>query len=205
LIQGLKAVQFAGSGHFQDNAYRIPLAGNRVLLLLQVQDENVIDGVVRRCECHPLYNDTTACIDRIRSVYFDLRRPMNDHSLMLYLLGKPKIVLSGQLQPDLLVKAQGLLFYLALERRLHSRTSLAALLWSDMSEEKARANLRTAISRLRPLFSPYLTVSRSAIGLSDEADVWVDAIEFEKELSGSATMEKRSALDLYHGDLLTDF
>ncbi|NCC32400.1 MAG: NACHT domain-containing protein, partial [Chloroflexia bacterium] len=122
------------------------------------------------------------------------------HKLKLYLLGKPNIVLNGRPCSDLLVKAQALLFYLALEPGLHSRAALAALLWSEMPEEKARGNLRTAVSRLKPEFGVYLHITRNAIALIRE-QVWVDAIQFEQQLKGAT---QRAALELYRGDLLAD-
>ncbi|MCB8985561.1 MAG: tetratricopeptide repeat protein [Ardenticatenaceae bacterium] len=128
---------------------------------------------------------------------------MADDTLKLFLLGKPKIVVHGRSHPDLLAKAQALLFYLAVEPEAHSRAALAALLWSEMPEEKARGNLRTAVSRLKPQFGPYLHITRSALALTNKK-VWVDAAEFERGLSAAALPERRAALDLYRGDLLAD-
>ncbi len=128
---------------------------------------------------------------------------MDGETLKLFLLGKPKIVVNGRSPTGLLAKAQALLFYLALEPGAHSRAALAALLWSEMPEEKARGNLRTAVSRLKPQFNDYLHVTRSAITLTDDK-VWVDATEFERGLRGLALAERRAALDLYRGDLLAD-
>ncbi len=130
---------------------------------------------------------------------------MDDHKLQLYLLGKPRIVLAGELQSDLLLKAQGLLFYLALQRRSHSRTALAGLMWSEMPDANARANLRTALSRLRPQFREFLTVTRSEVSWAEGCDAWVDVVAFEKGLRGAAAQSQRTALAWYRGDLLTDF
>jgi DNA-binding SARP family transcriptional activator len=47
------------------------------------------------------------------------------------------------------IKAKALLIYLAVTGKSHSRSALAALLWSDMPDTGARANLRVALSALR--------------------------------------------------------
>ena len=129
---------------------------------------------------------------------------MNDHKLKLYLLGKPQIVLAGQLQQGLLLKAQALLFYLALEPTVHSRETLATLLWSEMPDEKARANLRTALSRLRPQFQGFLTATRTTVALAEGCDIWVDAVAFAAGLQQTPRQVQRATLDLYRNDLLLD-
>ena len=47
-------------------------------------------------------------------------------------------------------KAQALLAYLAVERaRPHTREQLATMLWADTGDERARHNLRQALSKIR--------------------------------------------------------
>src|SRR5215217_3164586 len=60
-------------------------------------------------------------------------------------------------------KAQALLCYLAATGRPQSRSALAALLWGEMPDEDARANLRQALTRLRPLVGDHLTIARDAV------------------------------------------
>lgn len=129
---------------------------------------------------------------------------MNDATLKLYLLGKPHIELDGRPYTGLLAKAQALLYYLALEPGRHSRAALATLLWSEMPEERARGNLRTAMSRLQPHFGPFLQVTRSVIGLAEDAPVWVDALEFERGVVAPDPATQQAALALYRGELLAD-
>ena len=60
-------------------------------------------------------------------------------------------------------KAQALLYYLAVTGTSHSRAALAGLLWADMPEEDARTNLRQALTSLRRLVGPHLTITRQAV------------------------------------------
>ena len=54
-------------------------------------------------------------------------------------------------------KIQGLLGYLAVESaRPHSREQVAALLWSDTGDERARHNLRQALSKIRRAYGPLI-------------------------------------------------
>jgi DNA-binding SARP family transcriptional activator len=90
--------------------------------------------------------------------------------LTLYLLGPPEIHLDGDpvsgLHSD---KVRALLFYLAVERELHRRESLAGLLWPDYPERSARTNLSNALSHLRTALDdrtqpiPFLHVDRQTI------------------------------------------
>ena len=55
-------------------------------------------------------------------------------------------------------KIQALLGYLAVESaRPHSREQLAALLWSETGDERARHNLRQALSKIRRAYGPLIS------------------------------------------------
>ena len=100
-------------------------------------------------------------------------------------------------------KALALLAYLAVENKsTHSREHLATLLWGRTGEERARHNLRQALSRIRACCESLLLVDGDSIGI-DAKSCAVDVIEFE-ELSGSSDPEGlRRSLAAYGGDLLT--
>ena len=51
-------------------------------------------------------------------------------------------------------KALALLIYLAVTKRPHSREALAGLLWGEMPDASAKANLRKILAALRELL-PY--------------------------------------------------
>ncbi len=117
-------------------------------------------------------------------------------TLELRLLGTPVVLCDGQELALATRKALALLAYLALEGQT-ARGVLANALWSEMSEDAARTNLRKEVFRLRetPLREA-LTVSSSSLELSP--DVIVDAKRFLA--LGAANDE--AALELYSGALL---
>jgi len=70
-------------------------------------------------------------------------------SLTIRLLGIPEIHLGEQPLSFRTRKVLALLAYLAVERRMHSRESLMALLWPESPSNSAAASLRVTLSRLR--------------------------------------------------------
>jgi DNA-binding SARP family transcriptional activator len=135
-------------------------------------------------------------------------------TLQLQLFGAPEIRLDGVTYPGLAAKTQALLFYLAMTRRPHLRTALAALLWADMPEKDARGNLRKAIQQLQEKFSDYLSVDYHSVGLSADARCWVDAVEFLSASGGpgpggagptNAASNCLRAVQLYDGEFLAGF
>ena len=81
-------------------------------------------------------------------------------------------------------KIRALLAYLAAEAdRLHARTHLATLLWSEWDEAAARANLRKSLFRLRKTLGEtaesLLTITRSSVQLHSETAV-IDVLRFEQ-------------------------
>lgn len=69
-------------------------------------------------------------------------------------------------------KAAALLAYLAMERGRHTRSTLAALLWSEHTDDHARTSLRQAVAKIRHAVGPVLV--DDAGGLSLDADVVCD-------------------------------
>jgi len=129
--------------------------------------------------------------------------------LQLYLLGAPRIDLDSRPLTALTsVKAQALLFYLAATGQAHARAALAALLWGDVPEELARANLRKALQALRQHLGPFLHAERDAVSLAPDAACWVDVAALEAALHEAADggdEHLRYAIDLYRGDFLEGF
>ncbi|NJK46716.1 MAG: hypothetical protein HC933_22895, partial [Pleurocapsa sp. SU_196_0] len=116
--------------------------------------------------------------------------------LELRLLGAPAVLLDGEAVALATRKALALLAYLALEG-VTPRGKLADVLWSDMSEDAARNNLRKELFRLRetPLRDA-LQVSATKLELSPE--VSVDAVRFVH----ASAIRDESALSMYSGALL---
>lgn len=129
--------------------------------------------------------------------------------LQLYLLGSPQIIHKQRLLTELTSsKAQALLYYLAVTGRPHTRAALAALLWGNVSDTAARANLRKALQQLREHLAPWFSINRDSVALAHEATIWVDVSQFDgatRSESGAAMDRLRQAIDLYRGDFLQGF
>jgi len=99
-------------------------------------------------------------------------------------------------------KAQALLAYLAVERaRPHTREHLATLLWADTGDERARHNLRQALSKIRRLCDCVVQASGDCLAIDPSACA-VDVMEFEELASSNDPDELQRCLDLYRGELL---
>lgn len=100
-----------------------------------------------------------------------------------------------------------LLAYLALEPRAHTRESLADLLWPELGEHDAKANLRRALFNLQQAFAragldkSLLYADRSIVRLSTER-FWIDADEFENWERIDCIKLTDQQLALYRGPLL---
>src|SRR6266852_1368354 len=103
-------------------------------------------------------------------------------------------------------KTQALLAYLALRPgQAVSRDRLAALLWGDTADERARKSLRQAMYILRKALPatrpPSLLIEGEKIALNPEL-VDVDAAVFERLLTEGTPAALQRAVTLYRGDLL---
>ena len=124
--------------------------------------------------------------------------------LRVRVLGELALELDGKpLEPPASRRARSLLGLLALDRRMHARSELAARFWPDVLDESARTSLRSALAALRRSLGEdadrYLIATRERVGLAGDPDVWTDAAEFERLLGEGRLPE---ALELWRGDLL---
>jgi class 3 adenylate cyclase/tetratricopeptide (TPR) repeat protein len=124
--------------------------------------------------------------------------------LCVRVLGELELELDGKpLDPPASRRARSLLGLLALDRRLHARSQLAARFWPDVLDESARTSLRSALTALRRSLGPepdrYLVTTRERAGLADE--VHTDAAEFERLVAAGRLEE---ALGHWRGELLAD-
>ncbi|MFC1879689.1 BTAD domain-containing putative transcriptional regulator, partial [Chloroflexota bacterium] len=119
-------------------------------------------------------------------------------------------------------KVRALLAYLAVETgQAHRREKLAALLWPEMREKRARSNLSQALYNLRHLIQdqaaqpPYLNLTNTTVQFNVRSEHWCDAIEFPDTIQTTKqhkhpSLESchecieslQSAADLYRGDFL---
>jgi DNA-binding SARP family transcriptional activator len=138
--------------------------------------------------------------------------------LAIRLFGPPRAEVEGAAIEVDTRKATALLAYLAVTGSSHSRDSLAALLWPDYEQERARAALRRTLSALKKaLAGGWLIADRNAVELS-RAEMWVDVTAFRSLLRSvenhshdvgepcpTCLENLRRAIGLYRGDFLSGF
>ena len=116
-------------------------------------------------------------------------------------------------------RVRALLAFIALEPREHTRAELAALFWPETGDTSARANLRSALHRLRQTLDAVepgssdrlLTISRQSIRFNPEAasvDVhrFLAAVQDAQAASSGVDVDPLAeAAALYRGELLSGF
>lgn len=109
-------------------------------------------------------------------------------------------------------KAQALLCYLVITGQTHSRDELAGLLWGDMPEPEARANLRVVLSNLRHLVGPYLNINRQSVAFNPQSATRSDIADFLASMQHIETTKPEhhietlhEAAKLYRGNLMHGF
>jgi TolB-like protein len=99
-------------------------------------------------------------------------------------------------------KIQGLLGYLAVESaRPHTREQMAALLWSETGDERARHNLRQALSKIRRSYGPLISSAGETLAL-DLEQCSVDVREFDQLARSEDVVGLERCIELYRDDLL---
>lgn len=102
----------------------------------------------------------------------------------LHLLGPPHVLRDGRPATTDTRKALALAAYLAVTRDYHSRETLAALLWPEMDDERARAALRRTLSAARSLLGDEaIAADRETVALAPAAGLWVDVWALEDALA----------------------
>src|ERR1044071_5149900 len=98
-------------------------------------------------------------------------------------------------------KSEALLAYLATPTgRYHPRDKLAALLWGDTPDARARQSLRQALGHVRALAAgPLLLIKGDGVAL-DPAAVRVDAGDLEASIADGGTAALERAVELYQGE-----
>jgi DNA-binding SARP family transcriptional activator len=104
--------------------------------------------------------------------------------LSLYLFGAPHLERDGTSLAVDTRKAIALLAYLAVTGQSHGRDTLAALLWPDYDQSRARAALRRTLSTLNTVMDGEgLNIEREAIGLEQNSTLWIDVAQFQRLLA----------------------
>ncbi len=112
------------------------------------------------------------------------------------LLGTPSVQISGREIALPYKKAEALLYYLLIKRKV-SRSELIGLLWADTDSSTAQKNLRHAIYSIRKEldYDPFTGGQRTLLEFKPELLIHCDVLEFSE----------RGDLSAYHGELLKDF
>src|SRR3954464_7088807 len=71
-------------------------------------------------------------------------------------------------------KTAALLLYLAVTRRRHARDVLANLLWGDMPQQSAAANLRKALAELRMRIDGVVVPTRHVVAMNPDYPIVLD-------------------------------
>jgi TolB-like protein len=99
-------------------------------------------------------------------------------------------------------KIRALIGFLGTEHdRAHSREAMASLLWAETGEERARHNLRQALSKLNRLYVGLVASEGDTLRLDTE-EIEVDVADFERLAASDDPDDLSRALTLYRGDLL---
>lgn len=106
-------------------------------------------------------------------------------------------------------KAEALIAYLSLAPgQSSSRERLAALLWGESDQGRARQSLRQAIFALTKALAQrdlsLLRLESQAVRLAENA-IYVDAIEFDRLIADGSKTALTRASELYTGELLSGF
>lgn len=139
--------------------------------------------------------------------------------LSISLLGGLKITCNEQAVTGLVSrKAEALLAYLACLEQPIPREIIATLLWEDLPQSRALANLSVHLSSLRKQVAPFLLTTHRTISLNPESSYTVDVLHFEQainqglnawerlgKLSRSTALRLNRGLNLYQGDFLAGF
>lgn len=138
----------------------------------------------------------------------------------LRLFGTPELHSGGEVVRLPTRKSMALLAYLAVTRRRHGRESLAALLWPDGGQTRARASLRSALHAIRTaLGKEVLLASRTHVEINRKLDSFVDVVQFQEltergldSRTKAGTSEREAnvkqvekAVEMYNADFLSGF
>ena len=142
-----------------------------------------------------------------------------NHRLELYLFGGLQIRYNDQWVTDLVSrKVEALLAYVACQERPYPREVLADLFWGNLLPKRAGGNLRVALNSLRENVGPFITADRRTVAISQQSNLWVDLLTFERllrpftqwqadraELPTAMVGDMEQALTLYRGEFLSGF
>ncbi len=124
--------------------------------------------------------------------------------LRLGLLGPPTVERDGTSLAFDTRKSVALLALLAIQRRAQGRETLAAALWPESDEVRARSSLRRTLSVTASAVGPSMRTTRATVEL-DAAHVWCDVWEFERLSAAGDPSSLSAAAALYRDAFLAGF
>lgn len=144
---------------------------------------------------------------------------MTVENLVIQLFGNPQIVLNGKPIKVDTKKAIALIAYLAAERGIVSRETLATLFWGESDDKHARSSLRRTLSSARKsLDKSWLVVDGENISIKQADGLFIDIIAFEKHVEQASIHHEaddglcldcvgilQNAVDLYQDDFMVGF
>ena len=144
-------------------------------------------------------------------------------ALKIYLLGPPRVEVSGTTVELARRKALALLIYLVVNEQPYSRDALATLFYPDYPQSNARAYIRRDLAQVNatPL-KAWLATERNTVALTASADLWLDVNCFRQHLADGQHCSHNpthspaiicsdclehliKAVDLYQDDFLAGF
>lgn len=134
----------------------------------------------------------------------------NSDKLSLKLLGSTEVRLGSDLLSSFgSRKAQALLYYLATIDGVCTRDTAAGLLWPEMSEKKAKSNLRVAIASVKQHIGAHLDVSSTGLAFNRKLPYESDVETFRNSLAVALRQRNLEAIQeanaLYKGEFLQGF
>lgn len=112
-------------------------------------------------------------------------------------------------------KVIALLIYLAQTGQIHPREALAELFWAFRTQEQSLSNLRVVVSSIRKSLNPYVTITRSNLGMNHSSSYTFDGAIITRAYAllqevgeiTSPQLEQRvaSAIEQYQGPFLHGF
>lgn len=133
--------------------------------------------------------------------------------LRIQTFGRYQITLDGQPVTGFASrKADALFIYLACQPTEIPRDIAATLLWGDIPQQRALANLSVMLSSLRKQVGDYLHTTRHTLDFAHDQPYWLDVAIFEQSIAQQkGTMTRATAqqlsqvVTLYQGDFLAGF
>jgi len=126
-------------------------------------------------------------------------------ALQLNVLGRFQIRAENEPVDPIAKKAQAILAYLAVEKnRANTRERIATLLWGGKSDDRARHNVRQALSTIGRTCGSLIASDGDTLSI-DLANCAVDVVEFERAATSDDPEVLIGCLDLYRGELLDGY